>query len=74
VDELKKELGGSFESVVVGCMLPLDRFFAQELHDAMDGPGTRDDALIEILCTLNNEWIKLLQRTYHDSNFHNFLN
>jgi Annexin len=48
-------------------MLPLDRYFAQELHDAMHGPGTREDALIEILCTLNNAWLKLLQQTYHDS-------
>jgi hypothetical protein len=48
-------------------MLPLDRYFAQELHDAMHGPGTREDALIEILCTLNNAWLKLLQETYHDS-------
>jgi Annexin len=50
-------------------MLPLDRYFAQELHDAMNGPGTREDALIEILCTLNNAWLNLLQKTYHDSKY-----
>ncbi|XP_059481273.1 annexin B9-like [Neocloeon triangulifer] len=66
IDELKKELGGSFEDVVVGCMLPLDRYFAQELHDAMHGPGTREDALIEILCVLDNAWLKLIQKTYYD--------
>ncbi|CAB3370938.1 Hypothetical predicted protein [Cloeon dipterum] len=62
--DLKGELSGNFEDVVVACMTPLDQFFAKELHDAISGLGTNETTLIEVLCSLNNAWIHAIKNAY----------
>jgi len=64
VKNLKSELGGKLEDVMVACMTPLDEFFAKELHDAISGLGTEEDVLIEILSSLNNDWIHAIKASY----------
>lgn len=66
IDDLKSELGGKFEDVIVGLMTPSQEYLCKQLHKAMAGMGTDESTLIEILCTKTNEEISSLIRVYED--------
>jgi len=63
-DALKSELGGHYEDVVLALFkTPVD-YDAYELREAIKGAGTRESALIEILCTRTNEEIQNIKEAY----------
>jgi len=64
LEDLKSELRGKLEKVVIGRFLTLPEFHATCLRKAMKGIGTKEDTLIEILCTRTNEEILELKETY----------
>lgn len=66
IDDLKSELGGKFEDVIIALMYPPVTYLCKELHKAMDGIGTNESVLVEILCTKTNEEIKEIVKAYED--------
>ncbi|CAL4066476.1 unnamed protein product [Meganyctiphanes norvegica] len=65
IKDIGDELHGKLERAVIALMTPLPLYLAQELHHAMDGPGTKERTLIEILCSLNNQWIFAIKNAYY---------
>ena len=59
-------MGGKFEDVVVALMSPPVDYLCSQLNKAMIGLGTREHALIEILCPKSNEEVKLIVSRYMD--------
>lgn len=63
-DDLKSELKGNFEDVVIALLDPPRVYDARELKNAMKGAGTDESALIEILCTRSNSQIAEIKYHY----------
>lgn len=66
LDDLKSELGGNFENVVVALMSEPVEFLCAELNAAMEGCGTSESVLIEILCACANGQMKTLVEKYEE--------
>ncbi|XP_053384290.1 annexin A4-like isoform X2 [Mercenaria mercenaria] len=64
IQDLKSELGGNFEDVILALMMSTEEYDAYELKRAMRGIGTDEDAMIEILCSRSNAQIQKINQTY----------
>ncbi|KAL2097455.1 hypothetical protein ACEWY4_006662 [Coilia grayii] len=51
VDDLKSELGGKFETLIVALMTPPITYDVEQLRDAIKGAGTNEKVLVEILAS-----------------------
>lgn len=65
IENLQSETRGNFETLLVALMTPTLDYFCKEIKDAMDGIGTDEQVLIEILCTLSNFEINLIKAHYN---------
>lgn len=63
-EELKKELSGDFEDVILALMETPTKYDAVQLQKSMKGLGTTESTLIEILCSRNNEEMAAIRNEY----------
>ncbi|MFH4974033.1 hypothetical protein AB6A40_000742 [Gnathostoma spinigerum] len=66
IKELKKELSGDFEDVIIGLMETPTKYDAVNLHKAVKGLGTKEKVLIEIICSRTNDEIHSVCNEYRD--------
>lgn len=67
IDDLKYELTGKFERLIVSLMRTPAYHDAKEINDALKGAGTDEKCLIEILASRTNQQIHDLVAAYRDS-------
>lgn len=61
---MKSELTGKFEDLIVALMTPLPEYLAGEIRYAIEGIGTNEKTLVEILCTASNAEINAIKVAY----------
>jgi len=66
IKDLKSELGGKLEDIVVAMMQSRPHYEAECLRNAMKGAGTDEECLIEIICTRTNTELKKIVAAYHE--------
>ena len=64
VDELKGELSGDFEKVILGLMMPPADYDAFCVKEAVKGLGTDERALTEVLCSRTTEQMDAMKASY----------
>ncbi|XP_062381579.1 annexin A4-like [Sardina pilchardus] len=62
--DLKSELTGNFENLVMAMVMSPTKFDAAELREAIKGAGTDEACLIEILSSRNNAEIQAINQLY----------
>lgn len=66
MDALKSELSGNFEDCLLAILEPAALYDAKCLRRAMEGAGTDEEALIDILCTRTNQEIADIKKAYKE--------
>lgn len=66
IADLKSELGGKFEDLIIALMFSPHEYLCKQIHKSMSGIGTNEETLVEILCTKSNEEIRELVAKYEE--------
>ncbi|XP_035018298.2 annexin A6 isoform X1 [Hippoglossus stenolepis] len=67
IEDLKYELTGNFERLIVSLMRTPAYHDAKEIHDAVKGAGTHERCLIEVLASRNNKQMHEMVAAYNDA-------
>lgn len=62
--DLKSELTGNFEDLILALMTPTVEYQAKELNYAISGVGTNEQTLVELLCSATNQEIHHMRAAY----------
>ncbi|NXA17584.1 ANXA6 protein, partial [Ibidorhyncha struthersii] len=65
--DLKSELSGSLAKLILGLMLTPAQYDAKQLRKAVEGAGTDESVLIEIMATRNNQEIAAINEAYQEA-------
>ncbi|KAM6971932.1 annexin A5b [Aplochiton taeniatus] len=71
VSDLKGELTGKFETLIVALMTPIVSYDVNQLHHAMKGAGTTEKVLVEILASRTTQQVKDINAAYKLEYGHN---
>ncbi len=63
-EDIKSELNGNFLEAVLGLLTPVAEYEASILEKAMQGMGTNEKKITEILCSKDAQEIKVLREAY----------
>ncbi|XP_069098662.1 annexin A5 [Pleurodeles waltl] len=64
IDDLKSELSGKFEALLLALMVPAHLYDASELRNAIKGLGTCEHVLIEIMASRTPAQVQHIKETY----------
>ncbi|KAG8274798.1 hypothetical protein J6590_099698 [Homalodisca vitripennis] len=64
ISNLKSELSGNFEDLILALMTPIPEYQAKELHHALSGIGTNENTLVELMCAATNHEIHAMRGAY----------
>uniref|UniRef100_A0A3P9I3D0 Annexin n=1 Tax=Oryzias latipes TaxID=8090 RepID=A0A3P9I3D0_ORYLA len=64
IDDLKGELGGKFETLIVALMTPPTAYDVVSLRNAIKGAGTDEKVLVEILASRTPQQVKDINAAY----------
>ncbi|CAL4127111.1 unnamed protein product [Meganyctiphanes norvegica] len=65
IEDLKHDLSGHFEDVMVALMTPMPLYLARELNRAMHGKTINKNTLVEVLCTRDRGSIENIKKAYN---------
>ncbi|KAG8266873.1 hypothetical protein J6590_061700 [Homalodisca vitripennis] len=68
ISNLKSELSGNFEDLILALMTPIPEYQAKELHHALSGIGTNENTLVELMCAATNHEIHAMRGAYERCN------
>ena len=54
-------------------MIPIPQLYAQDIHKAVDGMGTAESTIIEIVCSLTNAEIRAVALSYEHSKEYSYI-
>ncbi|XP_062843703.1 annexin A2-like [Trichomycterus rosablanca] len=63
---LKKGVSGAVQELLLALMMTPARFDAHRLRQSMEGLGTDEEALLEVLCTRSPDQLRNITVTYHE--------
>ncbi|KAK3513619.1 hypothetical protein QTP70_028146, partial [Hemibagrus guttatus] len=63
---LKKGLSGAVQELLLALMMTPARFDAHRLRQSMEGLGTDEEALLEVLCTRSQNQLRNITVAYHE--------
>jgi len=66
IDHIKSEVGGDFEDILVGLCTPRPVYDANLLHKSMDGMGTNETLLSEVLAYRSTEELIAAEAAYDE--------
>lgn len=64
VKDVKGETDGRFRDLMVALLTPKMEYYAEELHNALSGKGTDEEALLDIMPVLTNAELRYISAIY----------
>lgn len=70
VRELKRHFYYDLKEAIIALMIPNQQFYAYQIHLAIDGLGTDENAISQMLGSMNETEIANLSTAYENGNQH----
>lgn len=64
-DDIRSETSGNFQKLLLALLVETSELYAREIFEAINGAGTDEAALIEVMCMLPNQEIRQIGYKYY---------